>query len=146
MDIPKNLNNAVFVDTGYWVALLDKSDSLHLKAFSVAQKLENMQVYTSELVFTEVLNHVSKSGPSGRLAAASLIRKLYKAPNVVVITLENPTFLNVLAHYEQMSDKEWGLTDCATFLSMKELNLNQAIAHDKHFAQAGFQALLRDVQ
>jgi len=34
------------------------------------------------------------------------------------------------------------LTDCSSFLIMQELNLNEVLAHDKHFQQAGFITLL----
>jgi len=52
-------------------------------------------------------------------------------------------FQDALALYEQSSDKEWSLTDCSSFLIMRELKITEALAHDKHFEQAGFDALLR---
>ena len=45
--------------------------------------------------------------------------------------------------YRQMLDKEWSLTDCASFALMKERGIAEALAHDRHFEQAGFVALLR---
>jgi predicted nucleic acid-binding protein len=42
-----------------------------------------------------------------------------------------------------MADKEWSLTDCASFEIMRERGLTEALAHDQHFVQAGFVALLR---
>jgi predicted nucleic acid-binding protein len=42
-----------------------------------------------------------------------------------------------------MADKSWSLTDCASFLIMEEMQITVALAHDRHFVQAGFQTLLR---
>jgi len=39
-------------------------------------------------------------------------------------------------------DQEFSFTDCATFVVMKELRLNEALATDEHFRIAGFNPLL----
>jgi uncharacterized protein len=39
-------------------------------------------------------------------------------------------------------DKEWSLTDCISFVVMKERGLTEALTADHHFEQAGFKALL----
>jgi len=44
--------------------------------------------------------------------------------------------------YRNYSDKEWGLTDCISFVVMKEQGIKEALTTDKHFAQAGFRVLL----
>lgn len=44
---------------------------------------------------------------------------------------------------EDMADKSRSLTDRASFVIMEEERLTAALTHDRHFVQAGFQALLR---
>ena len=44
--------------------------------------------------------------------------------------------------YEKRGDKEWGLTDCISFIVMDENDLKEAFTTDDHFQQAGFRALL----
>jgi predicted nucleic acid-binding protein len=39
-------------------------------------------------------------------------------------------------------DKDWGLTDCISFVVMKERGLIIAMTADAHFQQAGFRALM----
>ena len=34
----------VFADTGYWIAILDPKDTLHIKAKDVSEKLEEVLV------------------------------------------------------------------------------------------------------
>ena len=45
--------------------------------------------------------------------------------------------------FEQRRDKEWSLTDCLSFLVMRDEGIAQALTGDKHFEQAGFTALLK---
>ncbi len=40
-------------------------------------------------------------------------------------------------------DKEWGLVDCVSFVTMNQLGITEALTTDRHFEQAGFVALLR---
>jgi predicted nucleic acid-binding protein len=64
----------------------------------------------------------------------------------VVFEVVPQTSLQFSAAFEQyrgMTDKEWSLTDCASFVPMRERGIKDALAHDHHFEQAGFVALLR---
>ena len=45
--------------------------------------------------------------------------------------------------YHQHADKGWTLTDCVSFVIMRERNVTEALTGDKHFEQAGFTALLK---
>jgi len=46
--------------------------------------------------------------------------------------------------YSERPDKDWSLTDCVSFVLMKEQALDRALTADIHFVQAGFRALLRE--
>ena len=53
-------------------------------------------------------------------------------------------FGTALALYQERPDKSWSLTDCASFLIMDQRQTTEALTHDRHFEQRGYQALLRD--
>jgi predicted nucleic acid-binding protein len=40
-------------------------------------------------------------------------------------------------------DKAWSLTDCTSFVVMRQHRLTEALTTDHHFEQAGFKMLLR---
>jgi predicted nucleic acid-binding protein len=47
-----------------------------------------------------------------------------------------------MAFYEARADKEWSLTDCISFVVMREEGIEEALTADTHYAQAGFRILL----
>ena len=40
-------------------------------------------------------------------------------------------------------DHSWSVVDCASFVVMRTRQIQEALAFDRHFEQAGFTALLR---
>ncbi|MBW4472856.1 MAG: PIN domain-containing protein [Stenomitos rutilans HA7619-LM2] len=132
----------IFADTGYWIALLDPQDNLHQKAASLTAAL-TAKIVTSEMVFTEVLNAFSKRGNFLKQSAVTLIRGSVRNPNVVVVPQTSDLFQAAFDLYSQRLDQSWSHTDCASFCIMQQQNIQEALAYDRHFEQAGFIALLR---
>lgn len=133
----------VFADTSYWIALLNPRDDLHQKASSASRDFSSQQIVTSEMVLTEFLNSFSDYGPRLRQAAARAVASLQGTPQIVIFPQTSSLFDKALKRYQDMTDKSWSLTDCASFLIMEEERLTAALTHDRHFSQAGFQMLLR---
>jgi predicted nucleic acid-binding protein len=133
----------VFADASYWIALLNAEDALHERAKSVSYSVDPRRIVTSEMVLTELLNDLGGKGWRLRLAAVALVQDLRRDSSVSIILQTTDRFGEALSLYAQRSDKAWGLTDCSSFQIMTERGLTQALTHDRHFVQAGFQALLR---
>ncbi len=133
---------SVFADSDYWVALLHSREELHQTATRVSAGLHPIRIVTSEMVLAEVLNVLGSRGESIRAKAADSIAQLRQAPNVTVVPQTSSQFLEALAFYQGHRDKDWSLTDCASFLSMRDSGLTEALTRDHHFEQAGFKALL----
>jgi len=133
----------VFADTGYWVALLNPADELHSIARDVSQALGPARIYTTEMVLVEVANLLGTKGRTFRSLVQQAITNLRQNPNVTIEPQTSVTFRAALDSYATHQDKDWSLTDCASFLTMREKGITEAFAHDRHFEQAGFVALLR---
>src|SRR2546428_3572505 len=94
------------------------------------------------MVLTEVLNSFSDGGPL-RHAVGGMVQKLRSNRDVIIVPQTSEQFENALRRYKQAADKSWSLTDCASFEVMAGEQIQAALTHDQHFAQAGFEALLR---
>ena len=53
-------------------------------------------------------------------------------------------FEQAMQMYRDRDDKEWSLTDCVSFVIMKDQNIGEGLTADHHFEQAGFIALLAE--
>ena len=134
---------AVFADTGYWIAISNPRDSLHLHAKDVSRALSPVCLVTSEMVLTEYLNDFGQRGTFLRRAAAKLTERLRRDANTTVVRQTSARFWAAVDFYAARADKAWSHTDCASFHIMERYRLTEALTYDKHFEQAGFRALLR---
>jgi predicted nucleic acid-binding protein len=132
----------VFADTGYWIALVNPRDQIHAKAVCVTQQFSSARILTSEMVLAEVLNSFSDAGPL-RHAIGSMVQRLRGNRDVIIVPQTSEQFESALRRYKQAADKSWSLTDCASFQVMEAERIQAALTHDQHFAQAGFETLLR---
>jgi uncharacterized protein len=131
----------IFADSGYWIALVNPRDQIHAKAVSVTQQLSSVRLLTTEMVLVELLNSFSDS--PFRRAVAGMVLKLRDDRNVRIVPQTCEQFEGAVRRYKQAADKSWSLTDCASFEVMEEEQIQAALTHDQHFAQAGFETLLR---
>jgi uncharacterized protein len=131
----------VFVDTGYWEAVLNPNDQLHERARAASSALGKARLVTSEMVLSELLAALSRLPVRSYVIAG--VDRIRANPNVEVVPQTSLQFARAFDLYRRRADKEWSLTDCASFEVMEARGISEALAHDQHFEQAGFVALLR---
>jgi predicted nucleic acid-binding protein len=132
----------IFVDTAAFVGVLIRRDEFHQSANKLMAELneKNAKLITTEMVLFELANALSASELRSR--AIVLIDELQTLPNVEIVWSSGELFEKAWSLYRERPDKEWSLTDCASFVVMKEREINLAFTSDKHFEQAGFVRLL----
>lgn len=129
-----------FLDTAYVLALLNPNDLYHTQAKALFLSMQSAQeVWITEAVLIEIGNALARSN---RSAASAFINSCYVTPNVRVVPVDSPLLKRAIDFYTNREDKEWGLTDCISFIVMEDYGLTEALTADEHFQQAGFQALL----
>ena len=133
----------IFVDTGYFVALLNARDALHEQALSLAQRWEKSKrsFVTTDAVLVELANFFAKGGLRGPTLTA--IQRLRTAPAWTVQSVDRPLLARAEKRYGRHTDKEWSMTDCISMEVMVDLESREAATPDGHFAQAGFRVLMR---
>jgi predicted nucleic acid-binding protein len=134
---------AIFADTSYWLALLSTQDALHRKAVGMSGQLAGTKVVTSEMVFVELLNSLSSGNPRERRAVVNAVQGFRGSASVIVVPQTPEQFAVAFERYKRSADKNWSLTDCASFQIMETERITAALTHDHHFVQVGFEALLR---
>jgi hypothetical protein len=77
-----------------------------------------------------------------RAVATRLLNSLANDKSVEIVPLSVDLFSRALHLYSERPDKEWGLTDCISFVVMTDRRITNALTTDAHFQQAGFQALM----
>ena len=132
----------VFIDTLYWVALINPQDQWHESAVQVRAALIPFHGVTTETVLIEVANYFCASGVGGRATVAGVISDILNDPEIEIIPHTRETFLSGLELYEARLDKGYSLSDCISMNAMRERGLTEVLTHDKHFAQEGFSILL----
>ncbi len=136
------IESTVFLDTGFAIALLSPRDQYHTVALRLAAEIKRQgtRIITSDAVLLEIGAALAKS--AYRSAAIKLIDGLRADPNVEIVSLDGRLFNAAYRLFQERPDKEWSLTDCVSFIVMREQRIFQALAADDHFAQAGFVPLL----
>src|SRR5712691_7102664 len=126
------------------IALSSPPDQFHARAVALAEQLEALgtRLVTPRAVLLEIGNALSK--PRYRQAAVQLLAALEADPKVEIEPLSESLYARAIQFYRERPDKEWGLTDCVSFLVMQDRGLIEALTTDEHFQQAGFRALLRE--
>ncbi len=72
----------------------------------------------------------------------ALLDHLSHRSDVEILPFSPDLFGRGWALYRSRPDKAWSLTDCVSFVVMRDADLRDALAADEHFQQAGFRALL----
>lgn len=131
-----------FVDTSYVIALSVSNDDCHERAVSLAREIGNSKarLLTTVGVLLEIGNFLAKQ--RYRSSAVRLLEAMQSDPMLSIVPLSMRLYKEAVWLYEERNDKEWGLTDCCSFVVMRKRGLTDALTADEHFKQAGFRALL----
>jgi predicted nucleic acid-binding protein len=132
--------NLVFADAFYYVARLNRRDQYHEQVVTFSHSFR-ANLLTTDLILLEVADGLAKSESRPRID--DFISRLRNSNTTEVIPASRDLLDRGLELYNQHEDKEWSLTDCTSFIVMRERGISLALTGDKHFEQAGFTALLK---
>ena len=121
------MKNSVFVDTVAWLALINKSEGLHDSARTVRDQLiqQKAKLITTDFVVVEIANSLARLPLRG--LARKLIDFIRTSDTVELVTITPEFFEKAYQLYCTREDKEWGLTDCTSFVVMQKMRMNRAL-------------------
>lgn len=131
------------IDSVCWIAILNANDELQEEADTEYKKLmkSGFHFVTSTAVLNEVANALCK--PKYRDSVVEFYKRLQKSQRVKIVFVDEKLWSSGWILYENRPDKEWSLTDCISIVIMQQQNIKDTLTNDKHFEQAGFNAILR---
>jgi uncharacterized protein len=129
-----------FADTSFYVATVNPRDTLHSAAAKYAENFRG-PIITTEYVLVEVGNWLASCGD--RDVFVELVKEIRADHRTMVVPGSPTMFDRGLNLYVRRPDKSWSLTDCISFVVMREHGLTEALTGDHHFEQAGFRVLLQ---
>ena len=132
---------AVFVDTAFYVALMNPRDELHASAVAVAGRHVDPRV-TTKYVLVDAGNFLS--APTRRASFGRLWDAVAADRQTRVVPDSAELLTAGVNRFRSRPDKEWSLTDCLSMVVMERENLTAALTGDHHFRQAGFTPLLTE--
>lgn len=133
------MKTAVFLDTVHILALANPRDAYHAQAIEASERHAGPYV-TTGAILVEVADALCRR--ELREAAVRAIHDLRADADVECVAVEAALFDRGFELYRSRADKDWSLTDCISFVVMRERGIEAALTADAHFVQAGFTALL----
>ena len=134
--------NRVFLDASHAIAMVAPRDPYHARARTLTNQMRELSVsaVTTRGVMLEIGNALSRQ--RFRQQAVTLLNYLESEPSVEIVQITESLYQRALSLFQDRPDKDWGLTDCLSFIVMQDYGLTDALTSDNHFRQAGFRALL----
>ncbi len=130
--------NAVFADTFFYLALLDAHDPAHELALTHSQA--ERTILTTEFILLELGNSCARA--EDHADSLALLEGLRGSPHTRVVPLNSHLLQRGLNLFAARPDKDWSVTDCVSFVVMRDERITEALTGDRHFEQSGFKPLL----
>ena len=133
--------NPVFIDTSYLLALEIATDQNHSPAKTHWRQIKEAlpPFVTTTYVFDEIVTYLNSRGFHGK--AVQIGNSLIKSPSVELVGVDEVLFFRGWELFQERQDKKYSLTDCISFVVMRQRGISIVLAFDRHFIQAGFQII-----
>ena len=127
----------IFVDTGYFVALLSPRDQWHQIAVNALRP--GLRLVTSSLVVNETISLLQARG---RLSAAlEFLQRLRSDAEMQIMHVDARLQADAWDLFHKWGGAGANAVDCASFAVMRAMNIKRAFTFDAHFGTAGFETL-----
>ena len=135
------MKKAVFVDTGFLIALFDRLDINHFPSkSSLKPLLQNYRLYLSDFIVFETITYLNCSIKRHDLAVRFLEK--VREPTLTTLVVDEGVKAQALESFQKYSDKDFSITDCTSFVLMLQEGIQLYAGFDDHSQQMGFVSVL----
>ena len=130
---------SAFVDASAWVAFFNRRDAHQVEARETMERLlrTGAPLATSTWTTYEAITIVRSKLGYGRA------RRLWQMANnrriVTMIRVDPGGESAALRLFWRYRDKEWGVVDCASLVTMERIGCKTVFGYDRHFVEASRQ-------
>jgi predicted nucleic acid-binding protein len=109
-----------FLDSAYAISLACPNDQHHSRAMTLADEMlrDRTRLVTTRAVMLEIGNALARL--RHRSSAIALLDALESDSHVEIVSLSEELYAEGVALFAQSQDKEWGVTDCISFVLMRQ--------------------------
>jgi uncharacterized protein len=131
-------SEAVFVDTGAWIALALARDPLHAQAREIWETLQGIgaRLRTSVPVVLETLTFLDRN--TARDVALGWKDSLSEVAGLRILTVRPEDLEEAWPYFRRRDLHKLSAVDATSFVLMTRGKIRTAFAFDHHFAAAGF--------
>ena len=135
----------LFADTSGWGNLVDLTQPYHTMAVTIYRtaRQQGRKIVTTNYIITELVALMTSPLRIARPAIIAFIESLKASPCVEIIHVNMNLDEQAWQLFKSRQDKEWSLTDCVSFMLMKQRSIMESLTTDYHFEQAEFIRLLK---
>ncbi len=132
---------AVFVDTWAWLAFVDKRDDNHVVARVASEDLieQKIPLITTNFVLAEATTLIRyKVYHPAAVVFRRMIRQMVNDEILQVVRITTAHEEAAGEIFDRYDSMDLSITDCTSFVVMRELGLIEAFTGDHHFRAMGF--------
>ncbi|KUK79241.1 MAG: putative ribonuclease VapC [Microgenomates bacterium 39_7] len=121
-------NSRIIIDSNYYLALSNRSDSLHQEAVNLTHQIEKNQAVISDYIFSEIMTVASQK--ISKESAAMLGSSLLNNPLVQITTIDHSLFIESWHIFSQLKQKNISFVNCSILAMMKQLKIKKLLSFD----------------
>jgi len=129
----------VFLDTSYYIAILNPHDQWHRKALKGLKAGD--EIFTSSFVVSETVSLMQARGHFS--AAVEFLREIRSNQAVQIVYVDPAMQAEAWDTFARWGSAGANAVDCASFVLMRRLGIKKALTFDAHFRVAGFETLTK---
>lgn len=134
----------IFIDTGAWIALLNRRDQHHRDAVDVFNDLRKRQdrILTTDYIIDETITRL-RYDTNHALAVLFLsrIELLVETDLLTISEINIDIFEEAKTLFRQYDSARLSFTDCTSFVTCRVNSISEAFAFDRHFQIMGINLL-----
>ena len=130
----------IFVDSGAWIALLNRRDQYHSNAVAIFNGLvqQNTQFLTTDYVIDETVTWLRyKVNHPVAIQFLDLIESSRATGVLNLVAIDRFLFQEAERLFRQYDTARLSFTDCTSFAVCQQHNISEAFAFDQHFPMVG---------